>query len=223
MAETPFLDRTRDGYDRTAAGYVAAFGHHLDDKPLDLAMLRAFTDMVAPHQRVVDIGCGTGVATAILRDNGARACGIDLSPNMIAHARRLHPDIEFTVGSMTDLKLPDASVGGVCAWYSVIHIPDEHLPTVFAEFHRVLTPGGVALLAFQVGDRPRHLTEAFGEPVDLLFHRRHPDTVAHLLHQAGLPVHARLVRAPEGDGVESTPQGYLIARKPASAGEEHTP
>ena len=206
MAETPFLDRTRDGYDRTAAGYVAAFGHHLDDKPLDLAMLRAFTDMVAPHQRVVDVGCGTGVATAILRDNGALACGIDLSPNMIAHARRLHPDIGFTVGSMTDLELPDASVGGVCAWYSVIHIPDEHLPTVFAEFHRVLTPGGVALLAFQVGDRPRH-----------------PDTVAHLLHQAGLPIHARLVRAPEGDGVESTPQGYLIARKPASAGEEHTP
>ncbi|MCF6386195.1 class I SAM-dependent methyltransferase [Mycobacterium sp. MBM] len=216
MADTPFLDRTRDGYDRTAGGYVAAFQHHLDDKPLDHAMLRAFTDMVPPNQRVIDIGCGTGAATAILRDSGAQVSGIDLSPNMIAEARRLHPGIEFTVGSMTGLELADGSVGGVCAWYSVIHIPDEHLPAVFAEFHRVLAPGGVALLAFQVGDRPRHLTEAFGEPVDLTFHRRRPDTVAQLLGEAGLPVHARLVREPDGDGVESTPQGYLIARKPAS-------
>lgn len=217
MAETPFLDRTRDGYDRTAAGYVAAFQHHLDDKPLDHAMLCAFTAMLPPGRRVLDIGCGTGVATAILHDNGAQVSGIDLSPNMIAQARRLHPDIEFAVGSMTALDLPDGCAGGVCAWYSVIHIPDEQLPAVFAEFHRVLVPGGVALLAFQIGDRPRHLTEAFGEPVDLLFHRRRPESVAQLLTDAGLPVHAQLVREPEGGGVESTPQGYLIARKPASA------
>ncbi len=105
----------------------------------------------------------------------------------------------------------------MCAWYSVIHIPDDHLPAVFAEFHRVLVPGGVALLAFQVGDRPRHLTEAFDEHVDVLFHRRRPETVARLPNDAGLPVHAQLVRQPPDDGVESTPQGYLIARKPAPA------
>jgi SAM-dependent methyltransferase len=217
MAENPFLDRTRDGYDQMAAGYVATFQNHLDDRPLDLAMLKAFTAMVPPQQRVIDIGCGTGAATAVLRDNGAHVSGIDLSPNMIAHARRLHPDIGFTVGSMTDLDLPDACAGGVCAWYSVIHIPDDHLPAVFAELHRVLVPGGVALLAFQVGDRPRHLTEAFDERVDVLFHRRRPETVARLLNDAGLPVHAQLVREPLDDGVESTPQGYLIARKPAPA------
>ena len=212
MDDSTFLDRTRDGYDRTAAGYVGAFQNHLDGRPLDHAMLKAFVDLVPTHHRVADIGCGTGVATAILRAHGADAFGIDLSPNMITEARRLNAGIEFTVGSMTELDLPDASVGGVCAWYSVIHIPDELLPTVFAEFHRVLIPGGVALLAFQIGDRPRHLTEAFGESVDLTFHRRRPAAVAELLAEAGLPVHAQLVRGPEG-GVESTPQGYLIARK----------
>lgn len=216
MAETSFLDRTRDGYDRTAPGYVMAFQHHLDALPLDRAMLRAFAEMVPTQHRVADIGCGTGAATAILRNYGTDVSGIDLSPNMIGEARRLHPDIDFAVGSMTDLDLPDASLGGVCAWYSVIHIPDEQLPSVFSEFKRVLIPGGVALLAFQVGDEPRHLTEAFGEPVDLVFHRRRPDAVARLLETAGLNVYAQLVRAPEPGGVESTPQGYLIARKPAS-------
>ena len=220
MPEISFLDRTRDGYDRTAGGYVTAFQHHLDDKPLDQAMLRAFTQMVPANHRIIDIGCGTGAATAVLRDQGADVSGIDLSPNMIAHARRLHPDIGFATGSMTDLDLPDAAVGGLCAWYSVIHIPDEALPAVFAEFHRILVPGGVVLLAFQVGDQPRHLTEAFGERVDLLFHRRRPESVAELLHDAGLAVHAQLIREPDGDGVESTPQGYLIARKPAPSAEE---
>ncbi|MGK2854875.1 MAG: class I SAM-dependent methyltransferase, partial [Microbacteriaceae bacterium] len=191
----------------------------------------AFTQMVTagPNDRIADIGCGTGAATAVLRSHGADVFGIDLSPNMIAQARRLHPEIDFTVGSMTCLQLPDACVGGVCAWYSVIHVPDDRLSAVFAEFHRVLVPGGMALLAFQVGEQPRHLTEAFGEPVDLTFHRRRPDTVAELLADAGLPVHAQLVREPEGggaaskSGVESTPQGYLIARKPHPPAEEHAP
>lgn len=221
MGKASFLDRTRDGYDRTAAGYAAAFHHHLDDKPLDLAMLTAFTAMAPANQQVLDIGCGTGATTAIIADHGADVFGIDLSPNMIAQARALNPEIDFAVGSMTALDLPDHSVGGVCAWYSVIHIPDGDLPAVFAEFHRVLIPGGVALLAFQIGEVPRHLTEAFGETVDLTFHRRRPETVAALLAEAGLPVQAQLVRVPEAGGVESTPQGYLIARKPASESEEH--
>lgn len=225
MSAPDFLDRTRDGYDRTASAYVDAFHHHLDDRPLDLAMLSAFTAMVSagPGKPIADIGCGTGATTAIIAAHGAEVFGIDLSPNMIAQARRLNPDIDFAIGSMTDLDLPDRSVGGVCAWYSVIHIPDDRLPAVLAEFHRVLVPGGFALLALQVGERRRHLTEAFGEAVDLTFHRREPDAVALLLRDAGLPVHAQLVRAAEGDGVESTPQGYLIARKPASRTEAHAP
>lgn len=214
MVDISFLERTRAGYDRTAAGYADAFADHLDDKPVDRAMLRAFADSVPAGRPVVDVGCGTGAATAILQEFGAAVSGIDLSPNMIDQARRACPSIDFTVGSMTALPLPDESVGGVCAWYSIIHVPDEALAGVFAEFDRVLVPGGVALLAFQVGDRPRHLTEAFGESVDLVFERRHPDAVAESLAAAGLPVYAQLVRDPDDDGVESTPQGYLIARKP---------
>ncbi|MDO3402123.1 class I SAM-dependent methyltransferase [Mycolicibacterium neoaurum] len=214
MVDISFLERTRAGYDRTAAGYADAFAGHLDDKPVDRAMLRAFADSVPAGWPVVDVGCGTGAATAILREYGAAVSGIDLSPNMIDHARRAWPSIDFTVGSMTALPLPDESVGGVCAWYSIIHVPDDALAGVFAEFRRVLIPGGVALAAFQVGDQPRHLTEAFGEHVDLVFERRRPESVAESLDAAGLPVYAQLVRDPDDDGVESTPQGYLIARKP---------
>ncbi|MDT7711983.1 MAG: hypothetical protein QOG46_672 [Pseudonocardiales bacterium] len=49
------------------------------------------------------------------------------------------------------------ALGGIVAWYSIIHTPPEELPVVFAEFHRVLAPDGHLLLTFQVGDEPRQL------------------------------------------------------------------
>ena len=210
-----FLDRTRDGYDAAATEFAAMFENYLDDKPIEKAMLAAFADLVRAtgNTSVADVGCGTGVTSRILAGLGVEPVGIDLSPNMIAEACARAPELRFEVGSMTSLELADASVGGLCAWYSTIHVPDSHLPQAFSEFHRVLVDGGVALLAFQVGDRPRRLTEAFGMPLDLEFVRREPGAVAATLEAAGLPVHSTTVREPDDDGVQTTAQAFLVAHK----------
>jgi ubiquinone/menaquinone biosynthesis C-methylase UbiE len=149
---------------------------------------------------------------------GLPVFGIDLSPGMVEVARRSYPGLRFDVGSMLALDLPDAALGGVLAWYSVIHLPDERLPEAFAEFCRVLAPGGLTLLAFQAGDESLHLAEALGHPVSLDFRRRQPERVAELLGQAGLVVRARLVREPDDDGdfAERKEQAFLLARKPAT-------
>lgn len=102
---------------------------------------------------------------------------------------------------------------GVLAYYSTIHVPDDRLPTVLAEFCRVLAPGGHLLLAFQVGDEPRRLAEVFGHAVTLEFHRRRPERMAELLDLAGFVVRSRLVREPAAG--ERTAQAYLVARKPS--------
>jgi len=212
VTEPDFLQRTRSGYDLTAATYAERFHTHLDDKPLDRAMLAGFAGLVERHGVIADVGCGTGATSRMLADFGLNVLGIDLSPKMIAEARRLNPDLSFQVGSMTDLDFNDGQLDGICAWYSVIHIPDALLAHVFSEFRRVLRPGGWALLAFQVGDHPRMLKEAFGEQVALTFYRRQPDAVAKLLDEAGLEPYAGLVREPNDDGFESTPHAYLIAQ-----------
>ena len=103
------------------------------------------------------------------------------------------------------------------AWYSIIHTPPDELPVVFAEFRRVLAPGGYLLLAFQVGDEPLRLTEAFRHVVSLDFHRLQPDRVAQLLGEAGLAVLARLLREPEE--TEKVQQAYVLARKPPTIGD----
>ena len=80
--------------------------------------LALFADLVsdAGGGAVADIGCGPGYVTRHLRNLGVEAFGIDLSPEMVALARRDHPDVRFEVGTMTDLDLADDSVTGVLAF-----------------------------------------------------------------------------------------------------------
>ncbi|GAB2867822.1 class I SAM-dependent methyltransferase [Streptomyces deserti] len=204
-----------------AEAYADRFPDGLADRPLDLALLTAFADLARPREEkpapppVADIGSGPGRVTARLHDLGLPVFGIDLSPRMVALARRAYPHLRFHVGSMTALDLPDGTLGGIVALYSVVHVPDDHLPAVFAEFHRVLVPGGPVLLAFQSGDEEGrlHLDERFGRPVSLDCYWRTPDTVAAHLTKAGLEIRARVLREPEDE--EKRPRAFLLARRPA--------
>jgi SAM-dependent methyltransferase len=222
VTEPEFLGATRASYDAVAADYAGRFRDELAARPLDRAMLAGFAELVqaAGGRPVADVGCGPGRVTAFLEHLGLAVFGVDLSPQMVAAARRSFPGLRFEVGSMLALDLPDGALGGVLAWYSIIHIPHEQLPEVFAEFCRVLAPGGYVQLAFQAGEEPLHLTEALGHPVSLDFYRRQPDEVAGLLSRAGLVVRARLLRDPDdaGDFPERTRQAFLLAVKPAGAG-----
>jgi SAM-dependent methyltransferase len=218
VTESPFLTSTRASYNALATDVAELWKDDLAGQPLDRAILATFAELVltAGGGPVADIGCGTGRVTGHLHGLGVDVFGIDLSPGMLAIARRDHPGLRFEVGSMTALDVPDAALGGLMAYYSTIHIPDELLPHVFAEFYRVLAPGGHALLAFQVGDEPLRMSEALGHEISLVFHRRRPEHVSALLGAAGLPVRAHAVR--EAEPTERTPHAYLLARKPAEAG-----
>ncbi|MDI2129154.1 class I SAM-dependent DNA methyltransferase [Yinghuangia seranimata] len=224
-APTPgHLDETRAFYDAIAEPYADRYRDILDDTPHDQQVLATFADHVhAAHAgsgsrdgsapRVADVGSGPGQVTAYLHGLGLDVTGVDLSPRMAALAARTFPHVPFTVGTLTALDIADGALAGLCAWYSTIHLPDDELPAAFAEFHRVLAPGGHALVAFQAGDVPLRLAEPFGKPVTLDFRRRDPDHVARLLDAAGLTVHSHEVRLHDSDLVSAVPQAYLIARK----------
>ncbi|WP_198292702.1 class I SAM-dependent methyltransferase, partial [Salinispora arenicola] len=102
----------------------------MDDRPLDRALLGAFAERVrrSGNIRVADVGCGPGRVTILLHRLGLDAFGIDLSPQMVALARQTYPELGFEVGSMLALHVSDASLGGLLAYYSIIHVPWERRP-----------------------------------------------------------------------------------------------
>ncbi|MEV6738293.1 class I SAM-dependent methyltransferase [Streptomyces sp. NPDC051104] len=215
MTDATHLETTRASYDTVAADYDRLLRNALDESPFDRAMLGVFAERVlaAGGGPVGDLGCGPGRVTTYLDKLGLDAFGVDLSPGMVAVARRAHPALRFEVGSMTGLDLPDGTLAGALAWYSTVHTPPRELPAVFREFHRVLAPGGHLLMAFKVGDERRHLDHAYGHDLSLDVYHFRPEHVSELLTDTGFEEIARLVRAAEG--WEKSPQGYLLARKSA--------
>lgn len=146
MTAFDFLQNTRASYDAIADEYATRFRGELAAKPLERALLVAFAELVRDNGGgpLADVGCGTGRVTGFLHGLGADVFGIDLSPGMLAAARRDHPELRFEEGSMLALDLPDGGLGGLLAWYSTIHVPDGQLPGVLAEFFRVLAPAATS-------------------------------------------------------------------------------
>jgi ubiquinone/menaquinone biosynthesis C-methylase UbiE len=209
---TTWLEDTRVSYDTVAESYSELLRGRLETEPYLMALLRLFADLVGEGKPVADVGCGPGRVTAVLRDLGLEAFGIDLSPGMIEVARREFPDLAFSVGSMTQLPLADDSVDGVLLWYSIIHVPDGELPAAFGHVRRVLRPGGTVLLGFHSGDTVNHKTAGYGgHPMSVYVHRRTPERVAELLAAAGLQVSARLTL--EADEESLVPQGFVLATR----------
>ncbi|GEK21826.1 class I SAM-dependent methyltransferase [Cellulomonas xylanilytica] len=212
---TGWLGDTRESYDTVAESYARTVPAMVDDLPVMRGVLALFAERVrALGGPVVDVGCGPGHLTARLRDLGLDVSGIDLSPEMVRLARRDHPGLSFEVGSMTGLGLPDGSVGGVLVWFSLIHVPDEEVPTVVAELHRVLRPGGVAMLGFHVGDQRSHKTQGYGgHPMRVDVYRRPVERVAGWLRDAGFAIETTLLDDPDGD----VPAGTVLARRAGGA------
>lgn len=192
MSDDGWLATTRDAYDADADGYADVVRDILGGRqPYLNPALSLFADQVriAGGGPVADVGCGPGHVTAHLNGLGVDAFGIDLSPVMIEVARRDHPGLRFEIGSMIDLELPSASVTGLIAWWSLIHIPDDAMPAVLGQFRRVMRPGGPLQVGFH--SKGRSPVEGRDGCTTVLGHRRRPERVAQWLRETGFTVEAQ--------------------------------
>jgi demethylmenaquinone methyltransferase/2-methoxy-6-polyprenyl-1,4-benzoquinol methylase len=102
-----------------------------------------------PSDTVLDVATGTGaVARELMRQTGCRVVGVDISPDMLAEARRrLGPDVQLVEASAEDLPFEDESFDGLTFTYLLRYVADP--AATLRELARVVRPGGtIASLEF---------------------------------------------------------------------------
>jgi len=133
MAPGPGYDEIADWYEREFLAREGVLG----GDPLGVA--RVARDLLGPGRgRCLEIGCGTGVRAALVRELGWLPAGIDLSGAMLRHARGRLPTAQ---ADATSLPVPDRSIPAVITVMAHTDMPDY--AAVLREAARVLRPGGV--------------------------------------------------------------------------------
>ena len=211
------LTTTCDSYDALAASYAEHLGSELAQKPLDRHLLNRFAEGVRDRGLTADLGCGPGHVARYLREQGAEVLGIDFSPEMVRQARQLHPEIEFRVGDMRALNLPDGALAGVLAFYSLIHLEEHEIGPALCEMRRVLAPGGLALFAFHIGEETLHRDELWGHEISLDFRFFQPSRISSHLRDAGFRILESVEREPYEGAEHPSRRCYLLAGKPEVA------
>lgn len=129
------FDSTAADYDRIESLLAWGTGSRYRREALIRAGLK-------PGMKVLDVGVGTGLVAAqacILAGDAALVTGLDPSPGMMA-ASKLPATMELIEGRAESLPFPDGHFDFLSMGYALRHISD--LAVAFAEFERVLKPGG---------------------------------------------------------------------------------
>lgn len=139
-----------EAYEARAAEYIELLGSVEVMHPSDRELIGTWGNQVVGA--AIDAGSGPGHWTNFLAERGVDISGVDLTPAFVEHARRTYPHLRFATGSVDALEASDASLGGVLAWYSLIHHAPDAIGPALDEIARVLRPGGLLLVGFFAGD-----------------------------------------------------------------------
>ncbi len=201
-------------YDNVAREYADEIYEELAGKPFDREVLERFAERVRGRGRVCDLGCGPAQIARYLRDRGVDAFGLDLSGGMLRQAQRLNPDLQWVQSSMLALGIGSETLGGIAAFYSIIHIPRPQVVAALAELRRVLRTGGALLITFHLGSEDSHHEEMFGRRVSLDVAFFTTAEMRGYLQAAGLQVEEAKEREPYAPEVEyQSRRGYILASR----------
>lgn len=95
---------------------------------------------VSEGTRLLDVGCGAGLALRLAADRGADTSGLDASPGLLEIARRRVPGAQMIQGEIQSLPFPDDSFDAVTGFNSFQYAADP--VAALREAKRVTTPGG---------------------------------------------------------------------------------
>jgi SAM-dependent methyltransferase len=141
------MDRNdvRRAWDEIAETYAA----RRDPGGSDAALVGDLLDRCPPDPLVLDVGCGDGART--LANLPAGSLGLDISRRNLELAAGTVPAAQLLQADMSAIPVAASAVDAITAYHAVFHVPRADHPAVYAEFARVLAPGGWLLMTLPGG------------------------------------------------------------------------
>jgi SAM-dependent methyltransferase len=136
-------------YDALAPRWDGWSGEIMPD--VRAAWARQIEVVVSEGERVVELGCGTGVPVGEWLAARYEYTGVDASAGMLAEARRSVPDADFIHADMETVTFEAGSLGAVIAFYSINHVPSASHAPLFASIASWLRPGGMFVASLHAG------------------------------------------------------------------------
>ncbi|HEX6994540.1 MAG TPA: class I SAM-dependent methyltransferase [Gammaproteobacteria bacterium] len=162
-----YIETVRRDYARLADDYERRW--HTFNAVVREWVLARWPDGLTANARVLDLGCGTGAFLAAIaaRDPELELVGLDLTPALLAEARRRVPSARLIEGDAEAPPFNDGTFDVVCSLNVLHHLHDR--PGHVAVLARLCRPGGTMFLCTFAGGRSLGM-----RAVDLWLEWRHP-------------------------------------------------
>ena len=194
------------GYNLIARKYTGLRSEDTED----VQLLDELVRRLPRGAKVLDAGCGSGVPVTQYLAQFFDVTGVDFAKEQIRRARLLVPKAVFVCEDVTELAFADGTFDAICSYYAIIHIPRDEHRGLLQNFHRMLRPGGLALLLMGSTDTPEdiaayHGARMFWSHYDAEINRR-------MLQESGFAIlWVKLVRDPvDREGGEGL---FILAQK----------
>jgi SAM-dependent methyltransferase len=156
-AAMDYKKTVKEGYNAIAARYLAERTRDSED----VRLLNDFIERLPADANVLDAGCGAGIPISQRLSQYFHVTGVDFSEVQVELAKKNVPHAAFLCEDMTKLDFPENTFDGITSYYAIIHIPREEHQALLANFHRMLKPGGFALLCLGAEDSVEDIDENF--------------------------------------------------------------
>ncbi len=179
-------DIVEQGYDRIGEEYERWSTKGTD--PARERYLKVLLEGLPKGAQVLDLGCGSGALATRRLSERFQITGVELSSRMVELAQRNIPTATFVRADMASVEFPPELFDGVCAFYSLTHLPQKELPILLRRVARWLKPGGLFVASMGSGEDPGSVEDEWVGGVPMYFAGHAVQTNEELVEEAGLRV-----------------------------------
>lgn len=187
-------EKTIEAYNKNAAKYNSKFQNFETYR----RKITEFKGKFIPRgASILDLGCGPGNNITIIKslDTSCNFTGVDLSENLLALAKKKHPECTFINQNICDLKeLALGSFETILASFCIVHLNDDETDGLLRFISEKLVSGGSLYLSFMEGKTPGFESTSFSKE-EIFFNYYQRNSILKMLEESGL--HAKVVSEEE--------------------------